>query len=248
MQDWNRPEEPSKEPDPAASTPGLQPKYPPLPTHPPYLIADQEGPGAPQLPNNPTNGSPNTPPNNSSTNPRKRLYLLGALILAALIVVALVIWGIAALTSGGGNTEPNTNAPLSSDASSPSPSGTPSPTTTASAQTVSPLDLTLGQCFKDYDPQASETTVVDCKTPHSAQLVGVFFYEDKAEYPGTTELRSKGRELCGGVNMNSEANNFTLKQNNVYPSEGSWSKGDRRVDCFASVDTGNALTSSLLAK
>ncbi len=51
---------------------------------------------------------------------------------------------------------------------------------------VGPLDFQPGDCFKDFDPEAQQSTIVDCATGHSAQLIAVHHYQASDAYPGLT--------------------------------------------------------------
>ena len=63
---------------------------------------------------------------------------------------------------------------------------------------VSPLDYQLGDCFADFDSNAHQSTVVDCTTDHSAQLVAVEKYGADDSFPGRTTQAESPRNLQGG--------------------------------------------------
>ena len=94
-------------------------------------------------------------------------------VAAAVLVVArlLVWWAVAAFAgSGQPSAENGSPAPAASSASAPASRGA------LPLEGVSPLDFQLRDCFKDFDPDAQQSTVVDCATGHSAQLVAVEKY------------------------------------------------------------------------
>ena len=89
-------------------------------------------------------------------------------------------------------------------------------------EAVGPLDFQLGDCFKDFDPEAPQSTIVDCATGHSAQLIAVHHYQAPDAYPGLTALKDKGRETCRNAQLAAAATNYNLLQRNAYPSSSSW--------------------------
>ncbi|WP_157356931.1 septum formation family protein [Arthrobacter sp. U41] len=159
---------------------------------------------------------------------------------AAVVVMGLLIW----LTSLGGSTnQPAADASPAAAATTPSaPAGRgPLP-----LEGVGPLDFQLGDCFKDFDPEAPQSTIVDCAEGHSAQLIAVEHYATADSYPGLSALKDKGRETCRNAQLTAAATTYDLKQRNAYPSSTSWDNGDRRVDCYVTADTGNIITESLV--
>lgn len=115
------------------------------------------------------------------------------------------------------------------------------------AEDVSPFDFEEGQCFTDFSGATQPATVVTCETPHEAQLVNTFHYEEDAEFPGEEALAQKAEELCRNTQLSAEANQYegNLRQQTAYPQPESWQAGDRRVDCFHRITDGE-LTGSLV--
>ena len=157
----------------------------------------------------------------------------------ALVVVGLLAWVLAS-TLGG---------PEPSEAASSHPAATPS----ASAgrgplplQDVTPLDFRLGDCLEDFDPDAPQSTVVDCGAGHSAQLVAVEQYDAADDYPGRDALKQRARNACKAAPLVAKSSDYDLSYKLAYPSSSSWAKGDRRVDCYVVVNTGNVIQESLL--
>ncbi len=171
---------------------------------------------------------------------RQGLARTGA-ALGAVVVLGLLLWWLTSL--GGGEKS-------SAAESNPAPAGTSSEAPASRGPLpldgVGPLDFQLGDCFKDFDPEAPTSLVVDCATGHSAQLIAVHFYQGSDAYPGLNALKDKGRETCRNARLAAAATNYELKQRNAYPSSSSWDKGDRRVDCYVTADTGNAIMETLL--
>ena len=166
---------------------------------------------------------------------------IGAAAAAAVVVMGLFIWGLTSL--GGGTEQPvAAAAPAATASTSPAPASRgPLP-----LEGVGPLDFQLGDCFKDFDPEAPQSTIVDCATGHSAQLIAIHHYPAPDAYPGLTALKDKGRETCRNAQLAAAATTYNLLQRNAYPSSSSWENGDRRVDCYVTADAGNVITESLV--
>ncbi|KQN87271.1 hypothetical protein ASE96_11335 [Arthrobacter sp. Leaf69] len=160
---------------------------------------------------------------------------------AAVVVVGLLVWLVASL--GGGSKQPVADT---SPAASATTSAAPVKRGPLPLKGVGPLEFQPGDCFKDFDPEAPESTVVDCSTGHSAQLIAVHHFEDSAGYPGLNALKDKGRETCRNAQLAAAATGYDLKQRNAYPSSTSWDNGDRRVDCYVTADAGNVIKESLI--
>lgn len=160
---------------------------------------------------------------------------------AAVVVAGLLVWLVASL--GGGSQQPVADT---SPAASATTSSAPVKRGPLPLEGVGPLEFQPGDCFKDFDPEAPESTVVDCATGHSAQLIAVHHFQDSAGYPGLNALKDKGRETCRNAQLAAAATGYDLKQRNAYPSSTSWDNGDRRVDCYVTADAGNVIMESLI--
>ncbi|MFI2564174.1 septum formation family protein [Paenarthrobacter sp. NPDC018779] len=205
-----------------------QPVYPNLPSGP----NQPSGPGQP-----PYAGQEPTyqqEPEHPDAVKRQRL-VIGGIVLGVLVLIGVVIWVLLSLLG----TRPEAVAP------SPSPTATlgPLPRDTDSR------DFQVGDCFAEFDPNATKAKAVACDTEHTAQLGAIHTYAQDDSFPGTNALRDKGREVCKSIKFNDAVDNYTnLLQQNVYPSQSSWDRGDRRVDCFIVVNTGSTLKEDLLRK
>ena len=164
---------------------------------------------------------------------------IGAAVAAA-VVLGLLIWWLSSL--GGGPKQPaaGTSPATSATSSAPASRG-PLP-----LEGVGPLDFRLGDCFKDFDPEAPTSTVVDCTTGHSAQLVAIEHYADGDSYPGRDPLKQKALDTCKAAPLAEKQSNYVLGYKLAYPSSTSWDNGDRRVDCYVTADTGNVIMESLI--
>ncbi len=164
---------------------------------------------------------------------RQRL-VIGGIVVGVLILIGVVIWVLLNLL--GTRPEAAISTPSAAPTAGPLP------------RDAEAKDFQVGDCFADFDASASKARAVACDTEHSAQLGAVHTYGTDESFPGTNALRDKGREVCKDVRLNAAADNYVLLQQNVYPSTTSWDRGDRRVDCFIVVDSGNTITEDLLVK
>ncbi|TQS93045.1 hypothetical protein EU811_07605 [Arthrobacter sp. TS-15] len=164
---------------------------------------------------------------------RQRL-VIGGIVVGVLILIGVVIWVLLNLL--GTRPEAAVSTPSAAPTAGPLP------------RDAEAKDFQVGDCFSDFDANSSKARTVACDTEHSAQLGAVFSYAADESFPGTNALRDKGREVCKDVKLNEAADNYVLLQQNVYPSTTSWDRGDRRVDCFIVVDSGNTIKEDLLKK
>ena len=176
--------------------------------------------------------------------PEVRQTLLKSGFVAALLVVGgLLVWLLTSLLAGA--TMQAANRPGAAAADPPSAPAAASPRPSLPLASVSPLDFRVGDCLKDFDPEASKSTVVACSTEHSAQLVAITHYADGDAYPGRDAMKTRARETCQDAPLTAKSNDYNLNFRLAYPSTASWAKGDRRVDCYVTA-SGNVLKASLL--
>lgn len=134
------------------------------------------------------------------------------------------------------------------------PSASPSPSATAEA--LGPVapgtyhydELLGGECIDPYtSPWQDEYTVIDCATPHAAQMVR---RGDIAEdptllgvYPGEDVLQIQVLKLCRVAGIFSSASS-KIKDGVVagsYPTEEQWDEGTRSYYCFVTRSSGEPL-------
>ncbi len=174
-----------------------------------------------------------------------RQSLVKAGFVAVLLAVGgLLIWLLTSLLATATLQSANQPGTPQETASPAAPSATPRPSLPVKG--VSPLDFRVGDCFKDFDPEAIESTVVACGTDHSAQLVAAHRYEAADSYPGGEAMKAKAREACQSAALTDKSNAYDLTYRLAYPSTASWGQGDRRVDCYVTSAAGNIIKSSLL--
>jgi hypothetical protein len=173
----------------------------------------------------------------------RQTLLKAGFVLALLVVGGLLVWLLTSLLAGA--TMQAANRPEATAAQpSPAPPAV-SPRPSLPLANVGPLDFRVGDCFKDFDPEASKSTVVACTSDHSAQLVAVTHYADGDAYPGREGLKTRAREACQTAALTEKSNDYNLNYRLAYPSTASWAKGDRRVDCYVTA-SGNVIKASLL--
>lgn len=179
--------------------------------------------------------------------PVRQRRRLGSTLLKTLFVVVLlgVVGGLVWLAVWLDSTAPKASDDGGSGVveTSPSPLPTPLP---LPREGVEPAGYRLGDCFKDFDPEALRSTVVACDTGHSAQLVATFRYPAVGSYPGRVALAAKALEACQATRLAPAANEYTLNFQRSYPSSTSWNSGDRRVDCYVTADGGNVINANVL--
>jgi hypothetical protein len=169
----------------------------------------------------------------------KALLFIGLGIVAAIVIIVVII--ISLLNRDG---EPTGTATSSSPAVAASPGADG-----IIAEDVSPFDFEEGQCFIDFEAATQNATVVSCETPHAAQLVGTYFYEDADDFPGKDALNVQAEEFCSAIELNDNADEYeNLRNSYGMPSEGTWQEGDRRIDCFVISDEGNNISASLISE
>ncbi len=171
---------------------------------------------------------------------RQGLPRVGAGV-AGLLVIGVLAWWLASSLGGGPGPAAGDSSPAPAAASSAPASRGPLPLAGVNA-----LDFRLGDCFKDFDPEAPQSTVVACETGHSAQLVAVGTYPAADAYPGRDPLKQKALDACKAAPLTDKPADYVLSYKLAYPSSTSWDTGDRRVDCFVTADTGNVLLETLL--
>lgn len=208
---------------------------------------DYEGEtGAPPPPPPPTGGP--KPPRAPLPRVQKILLWVAGGFVALLALVALFLLG----------------QRLASNA--PAPALTPSPSPTASAvPTAGPLpagpvapgeyqwdELLGGECLGAFETAWQDRyTVVDCATPHPAQMVfrGLFPDDATVAYPGVEELTKRINLLCTAPTVINYQIAGTAADIQVTASFAAtaeeWDAGDRTYYCFVNRASGENLTASV---
>lgn len=170
-------------------------------------------------------------------NPKLLWWVAGGLVLLV-VVVAVFFFG-----SKFGAQPP---------AASSSPGASPVVTAAASPGVHAWDALFGGECLNPYtSPWQNEFTVVDCASPHAAQLVyrGSFGGDAAAAFPGEQALGSQINALCtqnGIVDPSAAAQHSGLQVQGAYPvTAEQWQSGQRYYYCFVSSSDGKQITGSL---
>ncbi|MFC0681106.1 septum formation family protein [Lysobacter korlensis] len=118
-------------------------------------------------------------------------------------------------------------------ASAPSPTPTESPGAPVPAD---PFSLRVGDCIDDdLAGEVLQVPVVDCELEHTAEAYHSERLPD-GEYPGLEEVKHTAVDVCldrfepfAGIDYD-ESQHLDFAW--YYPTEGSWSTGDREVLCL----------------
>ncbi|MEO8095042.1 MAG: large membrane associated protein [Pseudolysinimonas sp.] len=192
--------------------------------------------------------SPKAPREARAPIPRTQKILM---IVAGALVAALALVALFALGMKVGSLKPSAAA-------------TPTPTPTASkgpvvlpVGPVKPGDyhwdqLLGGECVKNFESAWQDNyTVVDCASPHPAQLVfrGLFTDPASATYPGIDELQKRINLLCTPATIINYAVAGTVQDIQVQASyaanEKEWDAGNHSYFCFVNRSGGADLTASV---
>ncbi|MRX43519.1 septum formation family protein [Agromyces kandeliae] len=168
-------------------------------------------------------------------------WAAGALALVVLIV-AVVAFGTRFLAPG----DAGTAAPVATEEPVAAPTA-PQPAGVHSWQA-----LYGTECLEPFDSAwAEEFTVVDCASPHTAQLAyrGTFAGDEATEFPGEEALATQSQELCaaeGVIDPAAAGGVGELQMLTAFPvTAEQWDAGQRSYYCFVEQVSGEPLTVSL---
>lgn len=114
------------------------------------------------------------------------------------------------------------------------------------ATNVSPENFLPGDCLANYTDASQPADIVDCTTPHNAQLIGRRMYSEDMTYPGEEELRESSEAFCADIPL-LENTQATYSINTSRPSEYTWeTEADRRIDCVVSTNDETNFSDSLV--
>ena len=182
---------------------------------------------------------------------RRTIAWAGGAVLAVLVIIGLFFLAQSlAGTPTAAPTESGSAAP--SETPTPTPTETPAPTAPQPAG-VHSWDTMFGtECLEPYtSPWDEEFTVVDCATPHTAQLVyrGILDGASGSEFPGEEAFAAQINVLCsapGVIDFDAAGAYDDVQLQGSYPvTAEQWAAGDRYFYCFASRSSGEPLTASL---
>ena len=173
------------------------------------------------------------------------IWVAGGLV--TLLVLAGLFYFGTQLTRGG-------DASPSADGTPSVAEDTPAPAPTA----IQPAGVhawnTLfgGECVEPFESVwAEQFTVVDCASPHGAQLVyrGILAGDPAAPFPGEAELGTQMAALCradGVIDTAAASAIPDLQVQGSFPvTEEQWAAGERTYYCFVNRAGGEPITGSL---
>ncbi|QAV69170.1 hypothetical protein ESZ53_01140 [Salinibacterium sp. UTAS2018] len=109
--------------------------------------------------------------------------------------------------------------------------------------------LVVGDCEVGHQDggEVSSTKTIDCAEPHDAEVYAAS-YLDEGDFPGDSVIEEQATNDCYagfssfmGVEYEDSVYDFSW----YYPTEGSWSEGDREILCLVYDPAGNEITGSL---
>ncbi|MES2093235.1 MAG: hypothetical protein V4531_05415 [Actinomycetota bacterium] len=180
-----------------------------------------------------------------SKNQKLLMWVAGGVI-ALLVLALLFVVGTRIAPA------PAPNGVSKSVGPSPGPSPSSSPGGPASFGIRLWSDLRGGECIDTFtSPFAQKFTVVDCASPHPAQLVmrGTFPGEVTAAWPGLDALQSQANQLCtapGVMDLTTAgAYNDIQLQPSYAAATDEWTGGQRDYFCFVTRSSGGPITGSV---
>jgi hypothetical protein len=187
------------------------------------------------------------PPHMTST---QRVLLIVAGVLVGLVALSALFYLGTRLPVAA---EPE---PGASRSAAPKPTPTPVPTVLPPGPVPAGTHrwdaLLGGECLKEYPgPWAERYTVVDCASPHPAQLVFRGRFADPATpgYPGAAELQKQMPILCsapGVIDLAAAAQYTDAQIEASFPATAAqWDAGDHWYYCFVSRASKGPLTGSV---
>lgn len=183
------------------------------------------------------------------------LLLVAVGVAAAVALVALFYLGMRLNSITGA--APASTTSVSTATATPTPTSTPTPVPTDEpAGPVPPGvyawdELRGGECIDPFaGPWKEEFTVVDCATPHRAQLVARAGYPtDAREYPGADVIQAQITLLCSTptvIDMATAGAYADFQVQGAYPlTAEQWAAGEHDYFCFVSRSSGDLLTGSI---
>ncbi|ROP74786.1 septum formation family protein [Curtobacterium sp. PhB115] len=197
----------------------------------------------------------------------KQLLIGGSIVLILVLIVAVFFLSQWIL---GNNIADKAIAPTKSPAAAAStPAASPSaePSTEQSSDAAAPAttlqfattpalpgehpwtDLAGSECLSPFtNAWAQSFTVVDCASPHIAQLTARLPVSGDT-YPGAEALAAQAAEQCQGaaaLNTSAAASVGDVQVQGSYaPDQATWDQGDRYLSCFVTRSSGQELTGSL---
>jgi hypothetical protein len=188
-------------------------------------------------------GSGSKPGGNRTT--RTLLWVAGGLVV--LLVLAGLFYLGTQLTRGGGASPSADGAPSAAEETT-----VPAPTAVQPPGVHAWNTLFGGECVEPFESVwAEQFTVVDCASPHGAQLVyrGTLAGDAAAPFPGEAELGAQMAALCradGVIDTAAATAIPDLQVQGSFPvTEEQWAAGERTYYCFVNRAGGEPITGTL---
>jgi hypothetical protein len=189
--------------------------------------------------------------------PRSQLVLVWvAVALVALLAIAVLFFVGTRASQLAGAAPVVAVTPSVSTTPSQTPSATPTvlPVGPVAVGTYKWDALRGGECLAAYDSAwAEKFTVVDCATPHPAQMIfrGTFPGAEVADapYPGVDALQAQINLLCttpSVINLGAAGAYNDIQVAGSFPATAKqWASGSRSYFCFVTRSSGQPLTTSV---
>ena len=140
---------------------------------------------------------------------------------------------------------------LGLSACSVSTSGTRKPsngsrTPAASATADTQKQTHIGECFQFAPNEDSDDISVDCNQPHDGEYFHIFDFAG-TNIPSDDEFDEESDEICGLIfehYVGKPVADSTLDYGWIFPSDESWSEGDRDIACYLFAADGSKLRQS----
>lgn len=175
-----------------------------------------------------------------------------ATIALGTVAIALVLVGLFALGTHLHGLFSSAPQPSPTPTATPTPAVTPRVNAAVGAGEHSWSALGGGECLQPFtSPWTATFTVVDCATPHAAQLLytNLLSADPAAPFPGESALTTQVTSLCrvsGLVSLTAARAYTDLEVQVSFPaSAAQWNTGQRSYYCFVSRSGGGVLTGSI---
>jgi hypothetical protein len=122
------------------------------------------------------------------------------------------------------------------------------PKTVVTYRPAAAFGLQPGQCV-NAGSDALKVTVVSCARPHDAEVFAAFTLP-ATPWPGSSAVQVDAGNGCASrldSYINPQLATASLTQQYIYPNQGAWQAGERRVVCEVSAENGR-LTGSVRAQ
>ena len=162
-----------------------------------------------------------------------------ALILG--VSAAILSLGLSACVPSYGPRSSSPNpAPTSSSGRNPTVPSKPA------TGTIYFADLEVGHCFQDWTAGDTQLMAVDCSTPHDNE---VYYVAELTadDLPSENDLEKFSSGLCYASfepYVGALPEETTLDYGWLFPSDESWSEGDRDIACYLFAKDGSKLNQS----